>query len=111
PRARPLPADWSPADVGYSMVGVHVRDFDVALERLERASAPPVAPPVGAAGARRACVRDPEGILLELMEDDPRGPARRERPRPEVGPAVRFVTLSVPDLERSQRTFRDVLGL
>jgi len=56
-------------------------------------------------------VRDPEGVLLELMEDDPRGRERRSRPPDRPSSVVRSVTLSVPDLDRSRRTFQDVLGL
>jgi len=54
-------------------------------------------------GTRRVCVRDPEGVLLELMEDDPRLPSTPLRARPEVPVAVRSVTLSVPDLDRHGR--------
>src|SRR5205823_1206105 len=35
----------------------------------------------------------------------------RERPRLHIPAAIRSVTLSVPDLQRSRRTFVDVLGL
>ena len=34
-------------------------------------------------GARRVCVRDPDGVLIELMEEDPPGGGPRARPRPE----------------------------
>ena len=34
PPVRPLPADWRPNDIGYSMLGVHVDDLDAALDRL-----------------------------------------------------------------------------
>ena len=111
PKARELPVDWRPCDIGYTTIGIHVDELDPTLERLARAGTQPLAEPAGRSGARRVCVRDPEGVLVELREDDPRGPERRERPRPEIGPAVRSVTLSVADLERSLRTFRDVLGL
>jgi catechol 2,3-dioxygenase-like lactoylglutathione lyase family enzyme len=111
PVARPLPADWRPCDIGYTMIGVHVDDLDATLARVTAEGTPPLTEPIGEPGARRACVRDPEGVLIELREDDPRGPERRERPRPQIGPAVRSITLSVADLERSLRTFRDVLGL
>jgi short-subunit dehydrogenase len=108
PPVRPLPPDWRPCDIGYTMLGVHVADLD---RTLERAGSRSLGEPIGPAGARRACVRDPEGVLIELMEDDPRTATRRERPRPEVPAVARSVTLSVPDLERSRRFFCDVLGL
>ena len=57
-------------------------------------------------------MRDPEGVLIELMEDDPREPVRRGRSAGVPGGAVvRSVTLSVPDLNRSAGTFEQVLGL
>ena len=66
--------------------------------------------PVGAAGARRACVRSPDGVFVELMESDPlpsdAGPGREA-----CGTAVRSVTLSVPDLDRSVQFFGGALGL
>jgi catechol 2,3-dioxygenase-like lactoylglutathione lyase family enzyme len=111
PRARPLPSDWRPCDIGYTTIGVHVRDLDGTLERLVNAGIDPLGLPIGEPGERRACVRDPEGVLVELMEDDPRAPEHRERPREEIGAVVRSITLSVPDIDESVRTFRDVLGL
>jgi short-subunit dehydrogenase/catechol 2,3-dioxygenase-like lactoylglutathione lyase family enzyme len=111
PPVRPLPSEWRPCDTGYSMVGIHVADLDAVTERLRGAGSPPLTDPVGPDGARRVCVRDPEGVLLELMEDDPRAAATRERPRPDVPVATRCVTLSVSDLDRSRRFFGDVLGL
>jgi short-subunit dehydrogenase len=110
PAARPLPPDWRPSDVGYSTLGIHVGDLDAVLERAGALGSPPLGPPLGKPGERRACVRDPDGVLVELMEDDPRvGP---ERPRPHESPsATRFVTLSVADLDGAIHTFRDVLGL
>jgi catechol 2,3-dioxygenase-like lactoylglutathione lyase family enzyme len=98
PKARPLPADWRPCDIGYTTLGVEVSGLDEALERLRASGTPPLTDPMGERGSRRVCVRDPEGVLVELLEGS-------------AGPAVPFVTLSVPDLEASVRTFRDGLGL
>jgi catechol 2,3-dioxygenase-like lactoylglutathione lyase family enzyme len=111
PPVRPLPKDWRPCDVGYTRVGIHVGDLDGVLARLAAAGARPIAPPAGVPGTRRVCVRDPEGVVLELMEDDPRGagPARRERS--EVPVVARSVTASVPDLARARRFWVDTLGL
>ncbi|HYU59475.1 MAG TPA: SDR family NAD(P)-dependent oxidoreductase [Solirubrobacterales bacterium] len=110
PPVRRMPADWRPNDVGYSMLGIHVGDLDATLGRLAEDGTEPLSESLGDAGARRVCVRDPDGVLVELMEEDPRAPRPRERPRPDA-PAVRSVTLSVPSLERSRRVFEDVLGL
>ena len=111
PQAKPMPADWRPCDIGYTRLGLHVDDFDATLERLGKAGVRPLADPIGAVSTRRVCVRDPEGVLLELMEDDPRPPSSPPRPRPEVPVAARSVTLSVPDLDRSSRFFVDTLGM
>ena len=109
PVARPLPLAYRPCDIGYSRIGVWVEDFDAALERLARLGTRPIAPPIGAAPARRACVRSPDGVYVELMEDDPlEGTAdtgRRDSPV-----AIRSITISVPALERSVAFFRG-LGL
>jgi len=98
PQAKPMPADWRPCDVGYARLGLHVDDFDATLERLRNAGVQTLTDPMGMAGIRRVCVRDPEDVLLELMEEDPRLPSAPPRPRPEVPVAARSVTLSVPDL-------------
>jgi len=111
PLVRRLPRDWRPSDIGYSALSVHVADLDAALARAAAAGSPVLSEPLGEAGRRRACVRDPDGTVVELMEDDPRGPERRERPRAGVPAAIRAVTLSVPDLERSERFLGGVLGL
>jgi short-subunit dehydrogenase/catechol 2,3-dioxygenase-like lactoylglutathione lyase family enzyme len=111
PPVRPLPPDWRPCDIGYTTLAVHVADLDGVLARAERAGTPALGESLGEAGARRACVRDPEGVPIELMEDDPRAGTQRPRPRPQLPAAVRSVTLSVPELERSRHFFVDVLGL
>jgi len=111
PRARPRPPGWRPCDIGYTIVGLHVADFDAMLARTNAAGVRPLTDPVGGPGHRRVCIRDPEGVLLELMEDDPRAPGPARRPRPDVPVATRSITLSVPDLERSRRFFVDTIGL
>jgi catechol 2,3-dioxygenase-like lactoylglutathione lyase family enzyme len=105
PEARPLPPEWRACDVGYTTLGLHVDDFDAAVGRV---GAPRV---VGEAGARRACVRDPDGVLVELLEDDPRPGGAAPRPRPEVPVAASFVRASVPDLARAAAYFVDTVGL
>jgi catechol 2,3-dioxygenase-like lactoylglutathione lyase family enzyme/uncharacterized protein YndB with AHSA1/START domain len=111
PRARPLPADWTPADIGYSTIGIHVRDFDATLARAAASGTPPLTAPLGEVGQRRVCVRDPEGVLVEILEEDIRAPAPRARPRPELPATVRFVTASVPDLDLARSFWVDGLGL
>lgn len=111
PLVRPLPADWRPNDTGYTMVSIWVADLDRAIEGARAAGSPPLSEPVGPAGSRRVCVRDPDGVLLELMEDDPRAPNPRDRPRPAVPAAIRSVTLSAPELEGSRRVLTEAFEL
>lgn len=111
PRVRPLPKDWRPCDIGYTTVGIHVTDLDAVLARARLHGSTPLAAPLGETGRRRVCLRDPEGVLLELMEEDIRAPAPRQRPRPDVSAVVRSVTASVPDLEASRRFFMEGIGL
>lgn len=109
PIARLLPLDHLPSDIGYSRIGVWVDDFGAALDRLERLGTRPLTAPVGRAGSRRACVRSPDGVYVELMEDDPlEDTAVAGRASSPV--AIRSVTISVPDLSRSTAFFRG-LGL
>jgi short-subunit dehydrogenase/catechol 2,3-dioxygenase-like lactoylglutathione lyase family enzyme len=111
PLGRGLPSDWRPCDIGYSTISFTVDDLDAAIARARSAGSPPLSDPVGAPDERRVSVRDPDGVQVELMEDDPRAPCQRPRPRPEISGVARAVTLSVPDLERSRHFFVDVLGL
>ena len=71
PLARLMAPDFRPCDIGYTRIGVWVADFDQALTRLGRLGSPPLSDPVGPAGTRRACVRNPDGVYVEIMEDDP----------------------------------------
>jgi len=109
PMARLLPPDHRPCDIGYSRVGIWVADFDATLARLDRAATRPMTAPQGPEGQRRACVRSPDGVFVEVMEDDPLS-GRRHAVR-ECQAAPRSVTLSVPDLEESRRFFEGALGL
>lgn len=110
PTPEPLPSDWRACDIGYTMIGLHVADFDATLQRLAQRDVPTLTAPMGEPGSRRVCVRDPDGVLLEIMEDDPRAAEQRERPR-DLPVATRFLTLSVPDLDEARHTWIDVLGL
>ncbi len=111
PESRPKRADWTPADIGYVVVGIHVLDFDGTIERLAALGSVPLGAIVGGAGDRRASLLDPNGNLVELMERDIQGSAKEDPARPDANPAVRFVRASVGDLDRSRRFFVDALGL
>jgi short-subunit dehydrogenase/catechol 2,3-dioxygenase-like lactoylglutathione lyase family enzyme len=111
PLVRPMPRAWRPCDIGYTTISFWVADLDRTIEAAIQAGTAPLAEPSGAAGTRRACVRDPEGVLIELMEEDIRASRPRGRPRVDLPATARSVTLSVPDLARSRALFVDVLGL
>ena len=111
PLARLMPHDSRPCDIGYARIGVWVADFDQTLTRLARLGSPPLSDPIGPAGARRACVRNPDGVYVEIMEDDPLSGAGHAPSRSACPVAVRSVTLSVPDLARSEAFFARGLGL
>jgi catechol 2,3-dioxygenase-like lactoylglutathione lyase family enzyme/uncharacterized protein YndB with AHSA1/START domain len=110
PVARLMPHDFRPCDTGYARIGLWVSDFDTTLERLARLDTVPLTAPLGARGARRACVRSPDGVFVELMEADPL-PVGPGRGREACGTAVRSVTLSVPDLDQTVAFFGRALGL
>jgi short-subunit dehydrogenase/catechol 2,3-dioxygenase-like lactoylglutathione lyase family enzyme len=111
PPTRAFASARRPCDIGYSLLSFHVDDLDAALARAAALDAAPLSEPIGDPGERRCCLRDPDGVIVELMEDDPRGRPRRGRPRPEIGAVARGVRLSVPDLERSRRLLVERLGL
>lgn len=111
PEPRPRPDDWSPADVGYTTVTFHVDDLDGTLERLRGLGTSPLGEPLGPAGERRVCVKDPDGVVVELMEADFRRGDGRLRAGPRIPVAARAVRASVPDLERSLRFFAGTLGM
>jgi len=110
PLARLLPPDYRPCDIGYSRVGIWVQDFDATLARLDTLGTRPVAAAMGERGRRRVCVRSPDGVFIEVMEEDPLGGGTRAV-RPECPAAPRYVTVSVPDLEKSKQFFMGALHL
>lgn len=111
PVSKPRLIDWTPRDIGYNMLGIVVQDFDRTLERLADLGSTPLTAPIGEAGCRRACVKDPEGNIVEILERDPIPEAASLTVRPEVPATVRSMTVSVPDLQRARHTWVDTLGM
>ena len=114
PRRRMNPDNWRPCDIGYNTVGIAVNDFDQVLRKVSALSA--IDPPAttGRQGARRACVSDPEGNLVEIYEQDPLtlvDGANTHVLRPEVPAVVRSMRVSVPSLEDARHSFVDAMGL
>ena len=110
PLAKLMPPDFRPCDIGYTRIGIWVEDFDATIEKLDRLGSHPLTPPQGDAGARRVCVRNPDGVYVEIMEADPL-PQFNRRGRVDCPAAIRSVTLSVPELADAAAYFETGLGL
>jgi catechol 2,3-dioxygenase-like lactoylglutathione lyase family enzyme len=111
PRSRPRRADETAADHGYRRAGFHVRDLDATLARLADLGSLPEGPVLGERPRRQACVRDPEGNWIELMEADPIAGGESDKERPAVPATLRSVTISVADLDLAARSWADGIGL
>ena len=113
PPARPMARDARPCDIGYRRMGIWVANFDAILARLEAGGTHFVSEPRAYAGGRRACITDPNGVYLELMEHDIGNPLAGQSRAAEKGSPVRTrtLTLSVPDLKRAERYFEGLLGM
>ena len=110
PLAKLMTADFRPCDIGYTRIGIWVEDFDATLKRLAELGSQPLTDPLGERGGRRACVRNPDGVYVEIMEDDPLLQFNR-RGRVDCPAAVRSVTLSVRHLIHAAAFFEHGIGL
>jgi catechol 2,3-dioxygenase-like lactoylglutathione lyase family enzyme len=97
------------------MVGIHVPQFDDSLERIARLGGEPLTEPLCEPAGRRVCLYDPDGILLELMEDSVLAAADAAGDRIDSQqrnlPSIASVTVAVRDLDRVRTFWVDVLGL
>ena len=110
PMAKLMPADFRPCDIGYTRIGIWVEDFDATMNRLAGLGSQPLTAPQGERGTRRSCVRNPDGVYVEIMEDDPL-PESNRRGRVDCPAAIRSVTLSVPQLVDAAAFFEAGIGL
>jgi len=110
PKSKPRPTR-QPSDIGYNILGFQVADFDATLKRLAKMGSEPITEPQGEMGARRVCVADPEGNIVELFESYPVSFAEVVSSRPELKSTVRSMVVSVPDLDKARSYFVDALGL
>lgn len=109
PIMRPRRPSWRRSDIGYSTVGIHVLDFDAAVDRVHMIGGDLMTEPLGAFGKRRVCLLDPDDTLIELMEDSPVGHAEAPLER-EALPAIACVSLTVRSIDRALGFWVDVLG-
>lgn len=109
PAQRPLRADWTPADHGWTRFGIAVERFDLALEEMAKRGITPIAGVTSVHGLRRCAYRDPAiGAIVEVMEDGDvlRAPAGRK-----AAPALVYAAASVSDLAAAKAYYTEVLQL
>jgi catechol 2,3-dioxygenase-like lactoylglutathione lyase family enzyme/uncharacterized membrane protein len=107
PIAELMPHDARACDIGYRRIGVWVQDFDATLHQLALLGTRPIGPILNSTGERRTCVRNPDGVFVELMEADPiREVVNGQRTACPV--AIRSITVSTPDLAASLAYFQSL---
>ena len=110
PMAKTMSANFRPCDIGYARIGLWVADFDRTLANLAQLGTRPLSAPLGASGARRVCVRNPDGVYVEIMEDDPLA-SKANGERQDCPVAIRSVTMSTPNLADSAAYMSKGIGL
>lgn len=110
PMAKLMPTDFRPCDIGYTRIGIWVEDFDATLNKLAGLGSQPLTEALGQRGGRRACVRNPDGVYVEIMEADPL-PQFNRRGLISCPATIRSVTVSVPELSDSAAFFETGIGL
>jgi catechol 2,3-dioxygenase-like lactoylglutathione lyase family enzyme len=109
PAQRPLRADWSPADHGWTRFGIAVDRFDHALEQMAKRGVAPIAGVTVVQGLRRCAFRDPAiGAIVELMED---GESLRAWSGRKGAPALVYAAASVSNLAAARSFYTEVLQL
>lgn len=109
PAQRPLPADWTPADHGWTRFGIAVERFDRALEQMSKRGIVPISGVTSVDGLRRCAFREPAiGAIVEVMED---GEVLRALGGRKASPALVYASASVSDLAAARTFYVDVLQL
>ena len=113
PPARPMALDVRPCDIGYRRLSIWVADFDAVIHGLQTRGVTFVSEPGTYAQGRRACIRDPNGVYLELMEEDIPDPHMKPDRAAGANQSIRTraLTLSVPDLDQALSYFMGILGM
>jgi len=105
PMEPPDPVQWG--DYGYLELGLKVFNLDQLYLDLKSGGVEFLTPPrsveLSSGGRERyAYLRDPDGLLLQMVEE-------KGGKKPAVG-GVRHVAIGVKDMERAREFYRDVLG-
>jgi catechol 2,3-dioxygenase-like lactoylglutathione lyase family enzyme len=105
PLEPPQPVQWG--DLGYLELGLKAFNLDQLYLNLKRKGVEFLTPvrsmELSVGGRERyAYLRDPDGLLLQLVED-------KGGKRPAVG-GVRHVGIGVSDMEKARSYYHDVLG-
>ena len=113
PQARPAPADLNPSDIGMRRVGIWVQDFDATLNKLAQNNLALITEPKDYGNGRRVCVKDPNGIYLEILENDlPDNPSLAPGfSHTQLPVRTRALTMSVPNLEQAEAYYKEHLGM
>jgi len=92
------------ADIGISRCGIFVTDFEGAMQRLSKLGYSPMTSVMNFTGyGSRVTFQDPAGGVVELMDTDLDGFQSN-------GTAVRTITMTVPNLQRSMSYLNTIFG-
>jgi catechol 2,3-dioxygenase-like lactoylglutathione lyase family enzyme len=112
PPARPMAEHERVCDIGYRRMAIWVEYFDGTLARLRDEGVPLLGEPRDYGDGRRACCRDPNGVVLELLEKDvPSPPDAGDEAVYDLPVRTRAVSLSVPSLPEAEAFFEGTLGM
>ena len=107
PLQRPRRAEWRPSDLGWVRFGILVPDFEGTLDRMAHAGLATMTDPMGPAGERRVCFREPNGdTIIELFERHPRPSGTMAS----AAPSVVYAAASVSDLDAARAYFVGAIG-
>lgn len=112
PPQKPLPAEWSPSDIGWVRWGFAVEDFEGCVARLHADNIPTYTAPEEHRGIRRVCFRDPSiGAVVEVLEASERLPGGIREPEFISAATTIYAAVSVRSLAVARSFLIDGLGM
>lgn len=109
PKVNTKPDNWQPYDHGYNIIGIHSWDFEQTIVRLQASEACQLSDVKGEQGQRWLMVTDPDGNYVEVTEADPL--AEKDKVYPEIPATVRYVRMSVADINQAKLLWQSSFGL